>query len=144
MTERIATGEPTRPPGWEIRLAAAVEAARNRPFVWGKHDCPTFAFETRTALTGGADVAALWRGRYRTALGGHRVMRRLGWPSLEAMGSAMLGPPLLTVHLAQRGDLVLANSGLGFGVCLGAQAAGMAPAGLVMVPLSFCALAWRL
>ena len=136
-------GEQTRAPGWELRLATAIEAARDRPFVWGTHDCPTFAFETRTALTGGADVAALWRGRYRTALGGHRVMRRLGWPSLEAMGRALLGKPLPSIHLAQRGDIVLAKSGLGFGVCLGAQAAGMAPAGLALVPIAACALAWR-
>ena len=138
------TDKQQRPSGWELRLVAAIESAREKPFAWGKHDCPTFAFETRTALTGGADVAALWRGRYRTALGGHRVMRRLGWPSLEAMGSALLGPPLPSIHLAQRGDLVLANSGLGFGVCLGSQAAGMAPAGLVLVPICACALAWRI
>ncbi|MGB5068000.1 MAG: hypothetical protein WBO29_11580, partial [Albidovulum sp.] len=66
-----------------------------------------------------------------------------GWPSLEAMGRALLGKPLPSIHLAQRGDIVLAKSGLGFGVCLGAQAAGMAPAGLALVPIAACALAWR-
>ena len=134
-------------PHWERRLVAAIETARARPFAWGRHDCPTFAFETRTALTGGADVAALWRGRYATALGGQRILRRLGWGSLEAMGHALLGEPLPSVHLAQRGDLVLAGSGSGsgsgFGICLGAQAAGMAPEGLVMRPLAECFLAWK-
>ena len=132
-----------RLPGWERRLLGAVAAARDRPFRWGQHDCATFAFDLRRDLTGGDDVASLWRGRYRTAQGAVRVMRRLGWSSLQAAGCDLLGDPLPSVHLAQRGDLVLADTGLGFGVCLGARAAGLAPEGLVLVQLSSCALAWR-
>ena len=127
---------------WERLLAAAIDTARAKPFVWGVHDCPTFAFETRMILTGGEDIAALWRGRYTTALGGERVMRRLGWASLEAMGRALLGEPRRAALLAQRGDIVLAETGLGFGICNGASAVGMAPAGLVTVPLTSCRLAW--
>ncbi len=127
---------------WERLLAAAIDTARARPFVWGLHDCPTFAFETRMILTAGEDVAALWRGRYTTALGGARVMRRLGWSSLEEMGGALLGAPRPTVLHAQRGDIVLAGTGPGFGICMGATAVGMAPEGLVSMPLSTCQLAW--
>ena len=136
-------GEQARIPGWELRLAAAIDAARDRPFRWGEHDCAIWAFDLRRDLTGGDDTAQLWRGRYRTARGAVRVMRRLGWRSLEAAGRDLLGEPLPSFHLAQRGDLVLARSGLGFGACLGARAAGIAPSGLVLVPLSACALAWR-
>lgn len=132
-----------RRPGWERGLAEAIEAARDRPFRWGRHDCATFAFDLRRAIAGGHDVAALWRGRYTTARGAVRVMRRLGWTSLEAAGRDLLGKPLASVHLAQRGDLVLADSGLGFGVCLGARAAGIAPSGPVLVPITACTLAWR-
>lgn len=127
---------------WERLLAAAIDTARAKPFVWGVHDCPTFAFETRMILTGGEDFAALWRGRYTTALGGQRVMRRLGWTSLEEMGCALLGEPRPAVLLAGRGDIVLADTGLGFGVCTGSSAVGMAPEGLVTVPLTSCRLAW--
>ena len=127
---------------WERLLAAAIDTARARPFVWGVHDCPTFAFETRMILTGGEDIAALWRGRYTTALGGARVMRRLGWASLEEMGRSLLGEPRPSVLLAKRGDIVLADTGLGFGICTGASAVGMAPEGLVTVPLTYCRLAW--
>ncbi len=142
-----ATGMPESPiriPGWERRLAEAIEAARARPFAWGSHDCAIWAFDLRRDLTGGADVAALWRGRYRTALGAARMMRRLGWPSLEAAGRALLGEPVPSVHLARRGDLLLAGTGLGFGICLGARAAGIAPAGLTFAPLAACTLAWRI
>jgi len=62
---------------WERHLAEAIDVAHAKPFAWGLHDCVTFAFETRMTLTGGADVAALWRGRYSTALGSARVMRVL-------------------------------------------------------------------
>ena len=93
-------------------------------------------------LTGGEDHAALWRGRYTTALGGARVMRRLGWVSLEEMGDVLLGEPRPSVLLAQRGDIVLAETGLGFGICNGATAVGMAPEGLITVPLTSCRLAW--
>ena len=127
---------------WERLLASAIDTARAKPFVWGVHDCPTFAFETRMILICGEDVAALWRGRYTTAIGGERVMRRLGWASLEDMGRALLGEPRPSVLLAKRGDIVLADTGLGFGVCTGAQAVGVAPEGLVTVPLMSCRLAW--
>ena len=123
-------------------LAAAIDTARAKPFVWGVHDCPTFAFETRMILTDGEDVAALWRGRYTTALGGERVMRRLGWASLDDMGHALLGEPRPGVLLAQRVDVVLADTGLGFGICTGAVTVGMAPEGLVTVPLTSCRCAW--
>ena len=127
---------------WERLLAEAIDTARSKPFAWGLHDCPTFAFETRMALTGGEDVAALWRGKYTTHLGGLRVMRRLGWPSLEAMGHALLGVPRDTPLLAQRGDIVLTDTGLGFGVVIGATAVGLAPEGLRFAALTSCRLAW--
>jgi hypothetical protein len=129
---------------WECYLAEAIDVAHAKPFAWGLHDCVTFAFETRMTLTGGADMAALWRGRYSTALGSARVMRRLGWVSLEDMGHALLGAPRETPLLAQRGDIVLAGTGLGFGICVGATAAGMAPEGLMTVPLTSCRLAWTI
>jgi hypothetical protein len=132
----------TRITHWERLLAAAITTAGSKPFVWGLHDCPTFAFETRMMLTGGEDVAALWRGRYTTALGGARVMRRLGWSSLEEMGHALLGEPRVSGLSAQRGDILLADTGLGFGICIGASAVGMAPEGLVSVPLTACRVAW--
>lgn len=132
----------TRVDHWERLLATQIDNAHEKSFAWGLHDCPTFAFETRMKLTGGEDIAALWRGRYTTALGGARVMRRLGWASIEAMGRALLGEPRPAVLLAQRGDIVLADSGLGFGICTGSTAVGMAAEGFVTVPLTSCQLAW--
>ena len=132
-----------RTPNWPLRLTTCLEAARDLPFAWGRHDCATWAFDLRRDLTGGEDVAAQWRGRYSTALGAQRVMRKLGWSDLEAMGRDLLGAPLTTPLLAQRGDLVLGGEDPAFGVCAGARAVFISPAGLVQLPLARCALAWR-
>ena len=130
--------------GWEGLLAAVVDDARTRSFIWGTHDCATWAFDLRRDLTGGDDTAVLWRGRYRTARGAARVMRRLGWASMSEAGIALLGVPLTNVRLAQRGDLVLSPEATSFGVCLGAQVAFLAPESLTLRALSSCALAWRI
>lgn len=132
-----------RRPDWQVRLAVAIEAAREIPFSWGSHDCATWAFDLRRDLTGSEDIAALWRGRYRTAFGAHRVMKRLGWDSLEAAGRDLLGTPLPSVLHAKRGDLVLGGSEPAFAVCVGAKVAFVAPDGLVFISLSDCSLAWR-
>ena len=129
--------------GWTSLLAARLEAARAAPFVWGQHDCATWAFDLRRDLTGGEDIAALWRGRYRTQMGAVRVLRRLGWPSLEVAGRDLLGVPLANRLLAQRGDMVLGGADPAFGICMGAKAAFVAPEGLVLLPLDHCRMAWR-
>ena len=132
-----------RVPHWEQILAAAILAARDRPFVWGQHDCATWAFDLCRDLTGGPDHAALWRGQYRTARGSQRVLSRLGWETLEAGGRALLGAPLADPRLAQRGDLVLGGAPEAFGVMAGAHVIFVAPDGLVSLPLSRARLAWR-
>lgn len=129
--------------GWETHLTRAIADARGQPFVWGRHDCATWAVDLRRALTGGPDHAAAWRGRYRTPRGAVRVMRSLGWSSLEDGARALFGAPLEGVLLAQRGDLTLGGEPEALGVCLGAEVAFVGPAGLVFVPLASCRMAWR-
>ena len=133
----------TRVPHWEQILAKALSQARARPFIWGQHDCAIWAFDLHRDLTGGPDHAGLWRGRYSTPIGCGRVLRRLGWKTLEEGGRTLLGAPLADPRLAQRGDLVLGGDPEAFGVVIGAKAAFVAPEGLVRVPLATCRLAWR-
>ena len=125
-------------------LIYALAAARTSPFAWGTHDCATWVFELRRMLTGDEDVAALWRGRYSTATGAALLMRRLGWSSLEGMGLDLLGEPLSTPLLAQRGDILLGGEPLAFGICAGRAGVFLSPDGLTDLPLSACRLAWRI
>lgn len=128
---------------WEQILAASLTNAQARPFVWGEHDCATWAFDLHRDLTDGPDHAALWRGRYHTRVGCGRVLRRLGWTSLEDGGRALLGEPLENARLAQRGALILGGAPEAFGVVIGAKAAFVAPEGLVRLSIATCRLAWR-
>jgi hypothetical protein len=128
---------------WEQHLAAAIIAARDKPFIWGQHDCAIWAFDLRRALTDGPDHASLWRGKYKTALGAERVMRRLGWSSYEAGARALLGEPRAYPLLAQRGDLVLGAAPEAFGICLGAKVAFAGPKGLTFAPIATLRLAWE-
>ncbi len=57
------------------RLHAAVAARRGQPFQWGENDCALFACDLVEAATG-VDYAAPFRGRYRTAAGAARALKR--------------------------------------------------------------------
>ena len=127
--------------GWERLLWEAVEDARATPFAWGTHDCATWAFDVRQLLTG-EDAAKAWRGRYRTAKGAARVLRQvLKADSHASAASEILGPPLATPLMAQRGDIVLRSEA--FGVCVGTECAYLAPEGLTFRPITETDLAWR-
>ena len=128
---------------WDRRLYEALRESLNRPFVWGEHDCATWAFDLRATLQGAASPADLWRGRYRTALGGARILRKLGWDSLEAGGRELMGDPLKDVRLAHRGDLVLSGAPEAFGVVIGSEVACIGVKGLEFTPLKDARLAWR-
>lgn len=128
----------TRVPDWDVRLAEAVEAAKGVPFAWGRHDCATWAFDVREALTGIPRPA--WS--HRTEAGSRRWMLRQGWRSFAEAATAILGEPVPPM-LAQRGDIVLLAEPEVFGVCLGAQIAAVGPVGLTFAPMRMAAMAWR-
>lgn len=95
----------------------------------------------------GKDFAAAFRGRYSTAAGAARALKRYGAGDLPATATMMLGPPLRSPMLAQRGDVVAitgADGRMALGICIGAQIAAPDPVrGLTMLPLTAAALAWR-
>lgn len=129
--------------GWEYLLSVEIVHARAKRFVWGVHDCSLWSFGVVRALSGGSDHAALWRGKYTTAAGAERIRRRLGWADMAEAGAALMGPPLDSVALAQRGDLVVDVDRRAFGICIGAVAVFLAPDGLTERPITCCAMAWR-
>lgn len=128
-------------------LFEAVAMRRDRAFQWGVHDCCLFACDViRDA--GGVDYAAPFRGRYRTAAGAARALRRFAGAGLEAAAERITRdngleevPPLM----AQRGDFVLVDEAEGpaLGVCLGSHFVAAGPAGTVLRPLAAARRAWR-
>ena len=133
-----------RRPDWPERLAEAVRAARGRPFAWGRHDCALFAFDCVRAMTG-VDHLAAFRGRYRSAKGAARALKRIGGvETLEELVVGIFGQPEPIVA-AQRGDVVLLDTerGPALGVCLGARSAFAGPDGLAYAPTASARAAWR-
>lgn len=133
----VANPLPQRREDWPERLSAYVEAAKERPFCYGAHDCATFAAGAVEAVTGDnpmAEVAAYER------KGAAAYMRG----GLHKLAAKHLGQEVAPLFV-RRGDVV------GFtwegrqtlGVCLGAVIAATGPHGLVFLPLATASKAWR-
>lgn len=103
-----------RKPDWEVRLAAFLEPLRARAFAWGQHDCCTFAAGAVEAMTG-IDPMPEFRGRYATAIGSARALRRFGAGTLAGTLDTKFEP--VDAALAQRGDIVMSGGLLG--ICFG-------------------------
>jgi cell wall-associated NlpC family hydrolase len=128
---------------WPERLAAFIEAARARPFSWGANDCMLFAADAIAAMTD-VDLAAGFRGAYADEAGANAVLAPYG--GIAGLLTAILGPPLDTPALAQRGDVVIfpGESGDTAAVVTGSAAAVfLMPGRLRSAPLALCRQAWR-
>ncbi|HRP88318.1 MAG TPA: hypothetical protein PLS34_12495 [Gammaproteobacteria bacterium] len=112
---------------------------------WGVLDCCMFAAAVLEQLHG-RDFAAGWRGKYRTHARAQRLIEERG--GLEAILTEIFGPPVppLTVR---RGDPVLArdpdrfHDGEAVGIADGRLAVFITSDGLMTMPLSRCAMGWR-
>lgn len=124
-----------RLPGWEDRLAAVFERARDLPYVLGQHDCLRVACEAVEALIG-VDLWNSFAGRYATKREAFAVIRSVA-PDLGRAVTAITGvDPVLPLH-ARRGDVLLYHDEAGdhLAVCNGATAAVLGTDGLLWLPL---------
>lgn len=117
-----------------------IEAARNKPFKIGEHDCVSFACSCVKALSG-VDLTHEVE-RYRSSANSARLFRGRG---LDLSVSNVLGEPLPVVF-AQRGDVVELRRGRRsfIGICVGAHAAMLKLDGLAFVPISDCRQVWKI
>ena len=123
---------------WESRLAEAIARAKAEPFIWGAHDCVLWAASAVEATTG-VDYMADFRGRYKSAAGAARLIKREGPTLAEAVDKRFARVPACR---AQRGDLLLAQKALG--ICDGAIGWFVTPdQGLQRVKVRDCEAAWR-
>ncbi len=127
-----------RLPDWETRLAGYLESVLHAPHAYGQHDCALHGANAVLAQTG-VDHGAPFRGRYSTATGSVRALRKYGAGTLEATFDRHLDevPPAL----ARRGDLVLAQGSVG--VCIGGEAMFASEQGLIRIARADWARAWR-
>lgn len=132
-----------RKPNWPEILAAKIEAARNTPFSWGTHDCCMFSADVVLAMTG-TDYAEEFRGKYTTATGATKALKKYGLGSIENSLTVKFGEPVHPFK-AGRGDVVLADmpTGKALGICLGEKAAFAGKDGMVLLPMNLWLCAWR-
>jgi hypothetical protein len=135
--------------GWDARLIGAIEAARSRPWQWGRHDCASFCFYAGRAMLAGPTAWDALGGRHATAWGAAAIIRRAG--SLAAL--ADMGAARIPVRSAMRGDLAAihvddagapdpAGSQIALGIVDGACVMCAARVGLRAVPLREAFACW--
>ena len=125
-------------------LDAFLETVAASPFADGERDCALTVADWVGAATGSPDPAAHLRGRYRTALGRERLLKRLG--GLEAvMVDCARRAGLTEVANPVRGDVGLIRlNGLSIAaICLGERWAIKSDRGLTVEPADEVLRAWR-
>lgn len=129
-------------PDWPTRLAAFIEARRERAFCWSKSDCCLFVCDAVESFTG-VDPAARWRDLYSSEKGARRLIRDNG--GVAGLASLAFGP-ILPAALAGRGDVVLVDSpsGEGLAICLGGVIAAQGQDGIEFIPASQAKAAWKI
>ena len=116
---------------WEARLSDYLTDMAGKVYSYGEHDCALFAAGAVLAMTGN-DPAGEFRGRYSTAGGSVKALKKDGAGDLEATIAAKF--EVKPIGFAQRGDLVTYAGAVG--VCIGADALLVTDGGLTRVPRS--------
>lgn len=95
---------------WQIVMDQFMHDAASRPFAFGEWDCCLFTLAHVDAITGSAHEAA-FAGLCHDAESAATVLEGMG--GLEQAVTDLFGPPLAVTAKAQRGDIVLYESGQG-------------------------------
>ena len=142
---RKRIGESRRFEDWPERLNAAIMAAGELTFQWGKNDCCLFASNCIKAMTGD-DPAKGIRGRYRSEEKALAILKEEGGVEAIVRGKAReFGWKKIPPIEAQRGDVATCKwpEGIAVGVCNGVEVLFVTREGLRGVKKSECRRAWR-
>lgn len=131
-----------RLPNWRSRLSDHLAAIAGSAFAYGEHDCALFAADCVAAMTG-IDLAAKYRGLYRTLKGGLKALARDGYDSHLAVVAAHFAE--VPTAFAQVGDImVLDVRGVAaLGIDAGERIAVLQTQGLAMAPRAAAIAAYR-
>lgn len=107
-----------RLPDWEARLSAYLAPLMDDAvFGYGLLDCALLVADAVLAMTGD-DIAAPFRGKYSTAAGSARALKRYGAGDLKSTFDTLLPPK--PIGYARRGDVVMSDGAVG--ICIGGAA----------------------
>lgn len=132
-----------RKENWPRLITDEIKKLQNTPFVWGKKDCCLAVGDIIEAYTG-EDLAAEFRGKYTTASGSVRALKRYGQGTIRATMDAKL--PSILIEEAGRGDigLVKTEAGESLAMIFSQQAWAMAEHGIEALPMTDLVCAWRI
>ena len=133
-----------RLPDWRARLRAYLEAVARASFRPGAHDCALFVAGGIEAMTG-EDLAADWRGSYRSLKAGRAKLAEQGCPDLASLAAARFEE--VPAIFAQEGDVAILRDARGdhaFGLVQGALIYVLRKDGLGLVPLTDAERAFRI
>lgn len=104
---------------WQQALNKTVEAARERPFLWGEHDCCIFTTSVVEAMTG-VDLMQNLRGEYTTEEEAKEVLKIKCGKTLYRTLQKFFGQAI-SPAIAHRGDVMYRRDGdfPSVGICLG-------------------------
>jgi uncharacterized protein DUF6950 len=126
---------------WQPRLWKELQAAEQRPFVYGVHDCVRLTARCLDAMLVNAhylDEAEKLYADKRAAL---RLLMQHG---LDELITRHLGTPVAR-SLARQGDICSADlpTGPAIGICTGSRfAVAACPDGVLYLPLAIARAAW--
>ena len=119
-----------RLPNWRSRLHKVIAEKENAPFKYGQNDCTIFGADIILALTD-TDLAANYRGKYRTLNGGLMLIKKDGFKThIHLIQSTFDEIP---VSLSREGDIGLVGSAVV--VLLGSFAVGLTDTGIARVKI---------
>lgn len=138
---------------WQPRLFEAIAQRNTAVFDYGKFDCCLAGADLIVAITGD-DPMADFRGRYKSAAGAARLLKRDGKGTLLKTLISLMpkqGSRRIPVASAGMGDLVLTKKGLhdlcrgqACGIAMGATAIFSGEVGWTHLPIDNCSAAFKI
>jgi hypothetical protein len=127
-----------------MALTTYMHERANAPFVWGVNDCCMFAADWVMRATGRDPIEAL-RGSWTDEASASHMLNAPGG-LIRLVNTWGAREPLPTVATAQRGDVILFESGQGpaLGICVGEKFAALKPPqGIGYFSMRHALAAWR-
>lgn len=132
-----------RKPNWPTIVAKSITANLDTPFVWGEKDCCLTVADILKEFTD-EDFASEFRGRYKTALGSVKALKKYGKGSLAKTLDAKF--ELISPEELCRGDIALVKTSAGesLGIVFSQSVWAMSMDGLTDVPMDQVTRCWRI
>lgn len=106
-----------RKTNWYSAYNDVIDSMRNKPFVWGENDCAVGLVSNVLSAIATENPAEEFTGKYKTAAGGLKLMKKQGYDNLADFVSSYL--PEIHISETTIGDIAAIPTDDKFGFVLG-------------------------